>query len=131
GYDVVVDLLKHVDWSNECETLRITQVVIVALAVTSLTVWIVPWKYVFIVCGLGMFIVNTQFVKALTKEMSPFIIANYRSSIEKWEGCFNFENGEKTESSGNDGEIDSSIENAWVNLSKDEVDNGVGSSSKN
>ncbi|RIB16931.1 Peroxin/Dysferlin domain-containing protein, partial [Gigaspora rosea] len=63
GYDVAVDLLKHVDWSNERETLLIMQIVMVVLTVTSLTVWIIPWKYVFIAGGLGIFIANTQFVK--------------------------------------------------------------------
>ncbi|CAG8573372.1 9384_t:CDS:2 [Cetraspora pellucida] len=128
GYDVAVDLLKHVDWSNECETLMIMQVVMVVLVVTSLTVWIVPWKYVFIFCGLGMFIVNTQFVKALTKEMSPIIIQHFKTFVEKWEDYFSSEDCEKTENSGYEGETDSSIENNWINLNNDEVDPGVGSS---
>ncbi|CAG8766423.1 17829_t:CDS:1, partial [Racocetra persica] len=107
-------------------TLMITQVAIAVLVVASLTVWIVPWKYVFIFCGLGMFIVNTQFMKVLTKEMGPVILQHFKMLVEKWEDYFHVdENG----NSGYEGETDSSTEN-WVNLNHDEVDNGVGSSSK-
>ncbi|CAG8638266.1 13217_t:CDS:2 [Racocetra fulgida] len=129
GYDVVVDLLKHIDWSNEYETLMITQVVIVVLIVASLTVWIVPWKYVFIFCGLGTFIVNAQFVKALTKEVGPVILQHFKLLVEKWEDYFHIDEKTENGNSGYEGETDSSIEN-WVNLNHDEVDNGVGSSSK-
>ncbi|CAG8473290.1 21215_t:CDS:2 [Dentiscutata erythropus] len=127
GYDVAIDLLKHFDWSNESEALLITQVVIVILAFTSLIVWIVPWKYVFITGGLGVFIANTQFMKALIKEMSPFIMQNAKTFTKQWENYFN---SDDSENSGNDGETDSSIENNWINLSQDEIDTGVGSSSK-
>ncbi|KAF0396655.1 integral peroxisomal membrane peroxin [Gigaspora margarita] len=124
GYDVAVDLLKHIDWSNERETLLIMQIVIVILTVTSLTVWIVPWKYVFIAGGLGIFIVNTQFVKAVTKEMSPFILGKFNIFTKQFEDYLNSEDFKLSEKNGNDGET------AESNLSQDEIDLGVGSSSK-
>ncbi|CAG8527716.1 33514_t:CDS:2 [Gigaspora margarita] len=124
GYDVAVDLLKHIDWSNERETLLIMQIVIVVLTVTSLTVWIVPWKYVFIAGGLGIFIVNTQFVKAVTKEMSPFILGKFNIFTKQFEDYLNSEDFKLSEKNGNDGET------AESNLSQDEIDLGVGSSSK-
>ncbi|RIA96960.1 integral peroxisomal membrane peroxin-domain-containing protein [Glomus cerebriforme] len=74
GYDSFIPLLKHVDWSNEYETLKITQIVIVTLSFLSLTVWLVPWRYILVVLGLNVFIANTQFVKALIKEISPVLM---------------------------------------------------------
>ncbi|CAG8581130.1 22646_t:CDS:2 [Gigaspora rosea] len=127
GYDVAVDLLKHVDWSNERETLLIMQIVMVVLTVTSLTVWIIPWKYVFIAGGLGIFIANTQFVKAVTKEMSPFILEKFNSFTKQFEDYLNSEDFKISEKNGNDGET---AESNWINLNHDEIDLGVGSSSK-
>ncbi|GBB96689.1 hypothetical protein RclHR1_02810007 [Rhizophagus clarus] len=78
GYDSFIPLLKHVDWSNEYETLKITQFVIVSLLILSLTVWLVPWRYILVVVGLSVFIANTQFVKALVKEISPVLMQRGR-----------------------------------------------------
>src|SRR5947209_13808546 len=74
GYDAFVPLLGHVDWSNEYETLKITQFVIIILSILSLTVWLVPWRYIFAVVGLSILIANTQLVKALIKEISPVLM---------------------------------------------------------
>ncbi|PKC14405.1 hypothetical protein RhiirA5_284342, partial [Rhizophagus irregularis] len=79
GYDSFIPLLKHVDWSNEYETLKITQIIIVTLSILSLTVWLVPWRYILVVAGLNVFIANTQFVKALIKEISPVLIQRGRT----------------------------------------------------
>ncbi|CAI2169167.1 11485_t:CDS:2 [Funneliformis geosporum] len=84
GYDTVVPLLKHVDWSNGYETLKITQIVVVVLSFLSLTVWIVPWRYIFIVVGLSVFIANTQFMKALIREISPILMQREKVLAERW-----------------------------------------------
>ncbi|CAG8484154.1 1231_t:CDS:2 [Acaulospora morrowiae] len=131
GYDAVVPLLKHVDWSNEYETLVITQGVIVLMTILCLTVWIIPWSYIFIVAGLGIFIANTQFMKALMKETSPFLMQHGKLMIERCKNYLSTLDGEWDES--ND---EASIEQNWVDVEKEEFDSGternseVGSSSK-
>ncbi|CAG8527996.1 15660_t:CDS:2 [Acaulospora colombiana] len=127
GYDAVVPLLKHVDWSNEYETLIITQAVTVLTVVLCLTVWIVPWSYIFIAVGLCVFIANTQFMKALMKEMSPFLLQHGKLIVERCKQYFNTLDDEQDDDNGRR-EAEVSIEHNWVDVGK-EFDAGTGSSS--
>ncbi|CAG8485975.1 12974_t:CDS:2 [Funneliformis mosseae] len=101
GYDAFVPLLKHVDWSNGYETLKITQFVIVVLTFLSLSVWIVPWRYIFIVVGLSTFIANTQFVKALIRELSPILIQREKVLAERWTKFLNSSENEVNQEDSN------------------------------
>ncbi|CAG8443409.1 4109_t:CDS:2 [Diversispora eburnea] len=84
AYDSIVPLLKHIDWSNEYESFIITQVIVILIIILGLTVWIIPWSYIFIVIGLLVFIANTQFMKALTKEMKDSNIGVGTSNSSKF-----------------------------------------------
>ncbi|CAG8532285.1 3091_t:CDS:2 [Ambispora gerdemannii] len=95
GYDAVIPLFKHLDWSNEQESLRITQIVVLMLALLTATVWFVPWRKVFIVVGLSVFILNNKFVKALIKESSPLIMERGKIFMDQWKEFFMSEDDEE------------------------------------
>jgi len=84
GYDAFIPLLKYVDWSDEKTSLRIMQYTVVSLGIASLTVWVVPWRYVFVVAGLGVFIANTRLCRALAKEISPYVVQKVDELSKQW-----------------------------------------------
>ncbi|CAG8717197.1 11958_t:CDS:2 [Funneliformis caledonium] len=125
GYDAFVPLLKHVDWSNGYETLKITQFVIVVLTFLSLSVWIVPWRYIFIVVGLSTFIANTQFVKALIRELSPILIQREKVLAERWTKFLNSSENEVNQEDSNGVETEVLMEHNYVGFKKNNESSSI------
>ncbi|KAG0174449.1 peroxisome- protein [Apophysomyces sp. BC1015] len=73
AYDAIVAHWHHFDWSNEAETLRLLQIVLLSTLVMSVGIWFVPLNLVFLVGGVSMFLSNTRYVKYVTKEMMPSV----------------------------------------------------------
>jgi hypothetical protein len=70
-YDLIASNGHYVDWSSETETMRVFQGTLVSLALMAIGLWFIPLNLVFLVGGVGMFLLNTRFAKFVIKEMLP------------------------------------------------------------
>lgn len=70
-YDLCASNAHHFDWSSETETMRIFQAALISFAALSLVIWLIPLNIIFLVGGIGMFLLNTRFTKFVLKEMLP------------------------------------------------------------
>ncbi|KAG9303685.1 hypothetical protein G9A89_018582 [Geosiphon pyriformis] len=97
AYDALIPVLKHLDWSNEEECLRITQIAVLTLALLTGTVWFIPWRKVFIVFGLSIFVANNKFVKVLLKETSPLLFQRIKIMLALWSKSLTLEEEDELE----------------------------------
>lgn len=70
-YDLCASNAHHFDWSSEADTMRIFQGALISLALLCLGIWFVPLNIIFLVGGIGLFLINTRFAKFVLKEMLP------------------------------------------------------------
>lgn len=70
-YDLIASNSHFVDWSSEAETMRVFQGILVSLLLMAIGLWFIPLNLVFLVGGVGMFLLNTRFAKFVVKEMMP------------------------------------------------------------
>jgi hypothetical protein len=70
-YDLCASNAHHFDWSSETETMRIFQGALISLALLSVGIWLIPLYIIFLVGGIGLFLINTRFAKFVIKEMLP------------------------------------------------------------
>lgn len=70
-YDLVASNSHYVDWSSEAETMRVFQAALISLALMAMGLWFIPLNLIFLVGGVGMFLLNTRFAKYVIKEMMP------------------------------------------------------------
>jgi hypothetical protein len=72
-YDLVASNSHYVDWSSEAETMRIFQAALISMVLMAIGLCFVPLNLIFLVGGVGMFLLNTRFAKFVIKEMMPQI----------------------------------------------------------
>ncbi|CAO3639489.1 unnamed protein product [Mucor hiemalis] len=86
-YDLCASNAHHFDWSSEADTMRIFQGALISLGLLCLGIWFVPLNIIFLVGGIGMFLLNTRFAKFVLKEMLPQVAEIGQSQMDsaiKW-----------------------------------------------
>ncbi|KAF7723525.1 hypothetical protein EC973_001900 [Apophysomyces ossiformis] len=81
-YDAVAAQAHLFDWSNEEETLRLLQLLLLSTFVLSISIWFVPLNIVFLVGGISVFLSNTRFVKYVAKELLPSLLEYSQSQMD-------------------------------------------------
>ncbi|KAG0361539.1 hypothetical protein BGZ54_009054 [Gamsiella multidivaricata] len=71
AHDVIKPLFKHLDWSDEAEAIMIVQGAMAAFVGMSVIMWLVPWRWVFMIGGAGGMLANSPWGKVVTKELVP------------------------------------------------------------
>ncbi|KAI8391591.1 integral peroxisomal membrane peroxin-domain-containing protein [Radiomyces spectabilis] len=73
-YDLVMVNMQYVNWSDEEQTMRLLQLVLVSLVGLSLVGWLIPLNWICLVAGVAVFLINTRFAKYAMKELLPPLI---------------------------------------------------------
>ncbi|KAG9069053.1 hypothetical protein KI688_009943 [Linnemannia hyalina] len=68
AHDVILPLFKHLDWSDEAEAIMIVQGTMAAFVGMSLIMWLVPWRWVFMIGGASGMLANSPWGKIVVKE---------------------------------------------------------------
>lgn len=71
AYDMVMANASHFDWSSETETMYLLQAILISMFILAVSIWIVPWRLVFMLGGLSVFLLNTKFVQLVLRDMGP------------------------------------------------------------
>ncbi|KAG0078296.1 hypothetical protein BGZ90_005529 [Linnemannia elongata] len=68
AHDAILPLFKHLDWSDEAEAIMIVQGTMAAFVGMSLIMWLIPWRWVFMVGGASGMLANSPWGKIVVKE---------------------------------------------------------------
>ncbi|KAF8988710.1 hypothetical protein BGZ52_003314 [Haplosporangium bisporale] len=71
AHDVLKPMFAHLDWSDEAEAVMIVQATMAAFVGMSVVMWIVPWRWVFMVGGASGMLANSPWGKVVIKELVP------------------------------------------------------------
>lgn len=82
-YDAFYNLYKVLDWSTPAYTIMALQVIVASMAGTWLVLYFVPWNYIVLVCGLGVFLANTAVFRAASATLTPALLENVQTRINQ------------------------------------------------
>lgn len=71
AHDVLKPMFAHLDWSDEAEAVMIVQATMAAFVGMSVVMWVVPWRWVFMVGGASGMLANSPWGKVVIKELVP------------------------------------------------------------
>jgi hypothetical protein len=83
AYDAGYNLYKMMDWSSPDQTLLLMQGAVASIFGTWLLLYLVPWNYILLVAGLGVFIANTAIFRAASLTLTPALIDNLQKRIQQ------------------------------------------------
>ncbi|KAI8340351.1 integral peroxisomal membrane peroxin-domain-containing protein [Choanephora cucurbitarum] len=83
-YDLIASQQYWVDWSDEQRTSSVFQLAVLSCIPTLLLVWCVPFQYLCLMTGMGLFMLNTRFMKFLTKECMPYLTELGQEGYQKF-----------------------------------------------
>lgn len=81
-YDWVMMQSRHFNWSNEMETLRNLQIIMVITCLLGIAVYFTPIKFIFLSSGLTVYALNTRFAKYIMRELKPYIVQSGKESLQ-------------------------------------------------
>lgn len=87
-YDWVMMQSRHFNWSNEIETLRNLQIIMVITGLLGLIVYFTPIKFIFLSFGLSVYAMNTRFSKYMIKELQPYMVQSGKESLQSLESQY-------------------------------------------
>lgn len=87
AYDLAMSKASHFDWSSETQTMYLLQATLISMFGLAVSIWIVPWRFVFMFGGLSVFLLNTKFVQLVLRDMGPDL-AKHSESILKVLGAW-------------------------------------------
>ncbi|KAJ1656828.1 hypothetical protein IWQ61_003662 [Dispira simplex] len=78
---MICDLLDHaetlwtwLDWSSPDRTWQVVLVIIPTMPLLALAYWCIPWNYLLLFGGLGVFLGNTMWAQALVATCQPWLV---------------------------------------------------------
>ncbi|KAG0224595.1 hypothetical protein BGW42_004986 [Actinomortierella wolfii] len=73
AHDKLRPMLKHLDWSDETESIAIVQGCLAAGLGMSIAMWFIPWRQVFMVSGVTTMLANSPWGKIVLRELTPVV----------------------------------------------------------
>ena len=87
-YDLIASQQYWVDWSDEQRTSSVFQLAVLSCIPTFLLVWFVPFQYLCLMAGIGLFMLNARFMKFLIKECMPYLTELGQEGYQKLTSYF-------------------------------------------
>ena len=83
AYDAGYNVYKMLDWSDPDTTFNMIQILSASMVGTWLVLYLVPWNYLLLFGGVGIFIANTAVFKAASLTLTPVLMTQVQKSVEK------------------------------------------------